>query len=37
MAKACDSTVSAILDANCLSDEAELPRDALILIPRQRG
>lgn len=37
MAKACDSTVEAILGANCLTDEAELPRDALILIPRQRG
>ena len=36
-AKACDSTVAAILDANCLTDEAELPRDALILIPRRRG
>ena len=37
MAKACNSTVAAILDANCLTDEAELSRDALILIPRRRG
>ena len=37
MAKACNSTVTAILDANQLTDEAELPRDTLILIPRQRG
>ena len=37
MAKACNSTVAAILDANQLTDEAELSRDALILIPRQRG
>lgn len=37
MAKACNSTVRAILDANRLTDEAELPRDTLILIPRQRG
>ncbi|MBQ9521657.1 MAG: DUF3794 domain-containing protein [Oscillospiraceae bacterium] len=37
VAKACNSTVSAILDANCLADEAELPRDTMILIPRKRG
>ena len=37
MAKAHSSTVAAILDANCLTDEAELSRDALILIPRKRG
>ena len=37
VAKACGSTVAAILDANCLADEAELPRDAMILIPRGRG
>ena len=36
-AKACGSTVAAILDANRVADEAELPRDALILIPRRRG
>ena len=37
VAKTCNSTVSAILDANCLEDEAELPGDTMILIPRKRG
>ena len=37
MAKACNSTVAAILDANRIAEEAELPRDSMILIPRKRG
>lgn len=36
LAKACNSTISAILAANGIAEEADIPRETLILIPRQR-
>ena len=37
LAKSCNTTIDAILAANQLEGEGELPRDTLLLIPRKRA